>query len=210
MRAMILQTHGSPLVPAERPDPVPDAGEVRVLVLACAVCRADVHIVDGTLPPPRPSVVPGQEIVGLVDAVHPSVTHPRPGERVGITWMGTTCGQCRYCAAGQENLCEQAQYTGFHRDGGFATHVVADARFCFPLDQLEMNAVSMAPLLCGGITGWRALKLSGDGRALGLYGFGASAQFAAQVALQQGRQIHVFTRPGDTRTQEHARALGAR
>ena len=208
MRAMTVQAHGSLLVPQERPDPRPREGEVRLLVLACAVCRADVHIADGRLRPPHLPVVPGHEVVGMVDAVHPSVTQLRVGQRVGLTWMGSVCGRCAHCTSGRENLCEQALYTGFHRDGGFATHVVADAQFCFPLDQLEMSAVEMAPLLCGGITGWRALKLVGEGRSIGLFGFGASAQFVAQVAHQQGRRVFVFTRPGDTAMQGVGTVVG--
>lgn len=209
MRAMTLRAHGSLLAPHERPDPQPHEGEVRLLVLACAVCRADVHTIDGRLRPPHLPVVPGHEVVGMVDAVHPSVTQLRVGQRVGLGWMGSVCGRCAHCTSGRENLCEQALYTGFHRDGGFATHVVADAQFCFPLDQLEMSAVEMAPLLCGGITGWRALKLVGEGRSIGLFGFGASAQFVAQVAHQQGRRVFAFTRPGDAAMQAHALQRGA-
>ena len=209
MHAMTLRASGLPLVLDEHPDPEPGQGQVRRLVLACAVCRADVHIADGTLPTPRMPLVPGHEVVGMVEAAHPSVTHLQVGQRVGLTWMGSVCGRCAYCISGRENLCEGAHYTGFHVDGGFATHVVADAQFCFPLDQLEMSAVDMAPLLCGGITGWRALKLVGDVRSIGLFGFGASAQFVAQVAHQQGRRVYVFTKPGDTEMQAHALKRGA-
>ncbi len=208
MRAMVLDRIGAPLEWRELPDRQPGPGEIRVQVAACAVCRTDLHVVDGELPDPRLPVVPGHEIVGRVDAVGPGVTDLRLGDRVGIPWLGGTCGVCPYCRDGRENLCDHPVFTGYTRDGGFATAAVADARYAFPLGEAGGD-VALAPLLCAGLIGWRSLSLAGDGRRIGLYGFGASAHIVAQVAAWQGRSVHAFTRPGDTATQAFARRLGA-
>ncbi len=208
MRAMVLNAIGSPLTPAERPDPPPGAGEIRVLVAACGVCRTDLHVVDGDLPNPVLPIIPGHEIVGRIDALGAGVTDLRVGERVGIPWLGHTCGVCPYCAGGHENLCDRPIFTGFTRDGGFATAAVADARFAFPLGDTG-DDVSLAPLLCAGLIGWRSLTIAGEGKRLGMYGFGAAAHILCQVAVWQGRAVYAFTQPGDTATQTFARSLGA-
>ncbi|HWL68258.1 MAG TPA: zinc-dependent alcohol dehydrogenase family protein [Geminicoccus sp.] len=208
MRAMVLHEIGRPLVLEERPDPLPGPGEIRVRVEACAVCRTDLHVVDGELPDPRLPIVPGHEIVGTVDALGSGVTSHVQGGRVGVPWLGHTCGHCRYCLAGQENLCDRPGFTGYTRDGGFATHVLADAAFAFPLEGFA-DPVAAAPLLCAGLIGWRSLKLAGAGTRIGLYGFGAAAHILAQVCRWQGRQVHAFTRAGDTAAQDLARRLGA-
>ena len=207
--AMVLRGARQALQVERRPLPQPGAGQVRLRVRACAVCRTDLHLQDGDLPMARWPVVPGHEVVGTVDALGAATTGLRLGQRVGVPWLGGACGQCRYCLAGQENLCDAPQFTGCTRDGGFATHIVADASFCVPLDHLALDDASAAPLLCAGLIGWRSLRLAGDdARVLGLYGFGAAAHLIAQVALAQGRRVHAFTRPGDTAAQQHARALG--
>jgi propanol-preferring alcohol dehydrogenase len=209
MHAMVLHAPGQAMLLEERPDPRPGAGEVRLLVQACAVCRTDLHVVDGELPPIRLPIVPGHEIVGIVDAVGTGVGQLRLGQRVGVPWLGHTCGACAYCRRGRENLCDAPLFTGHGRDGGFATHVVAEAAYCLPLE-LAGDAVHVAPLLCAGLIGWRALRMAGgDAARLGLYGFGAAAHLIAQVALRQGRQIFAFTRADDIRAQAFARALGA-
>ncbi|MFH1555653.1 MAG: zinc-dependent alcohol dehydrogenase family protein [Pseudomonadota bacterium] len=209
MKAMVLTAIGAPLVLEQRPDPVPAAGEIRVRVEACAVCRTDLHVVDGELPNPVLPIVPGHEIVGMVEALGAGVTSPALGTRVGIPWLGHTCGQCPYCASGQENLCDAPAFTGFTRDGGFASHVVADAAFAFPLDGFD-DPVAAAPLLCAGLIGWRSLVKAGEGRRIGLYGFGAAAHILAQVCRWQGREVYAFTRAGDTAAQAMALSLGAR
>ncbi|MDZ5461415.1 zinc-dependent alcohol dehydrogenase family protein [Azohydromonas lata] len=210
MRAMVLHQPGLPLELVRRPDPVPGPGEVRLRVLACAVCRTDLHVVDGELPGTRLPIVPGHEIVGVVEALGEGVSEPRLGERVGVPWLGHACGHCGPCAHGQENLCDTPQFTGHTRDGGFASHVVADAAFCLPLQAQGADAVHLAPLLCAGLIGWRCLRAAGDdAHALGLYGFGAAAHLVAQVALRQGREVYAFTREGDTAAQDFARRLGA-
>ena len=210
MQAMVLHRCGEPLRLEQRADPVPGAGEVRLRVLACAVCRTDLHVVDGELPQPRLPLVPGHEIVGEVAALGPGVSGLEPGQRVGVPWLAHTCGHCRYCGGGQENLCDAPLFTGYSRDGGFATDVVAEAAFCLPLDALALDAVHAAPLLCAGLIGWRALRAAGDGAAdLGLYGFGAAAHLLTQVARHQGRRVWAFTRPGDAQAQALARQLGA-
>ncbi|MFG1425159.1 zinc-dependent alcohol dehydrogenase family protein [Roseixanthobacter glucoisosaccharinicivorans] len=209
MKAMVLHAIGAPLVLEQRPDPVPAAGEIRVRVEACAVCRTDLHVVDGDLPNPVLPIVPGHEIVGIVEALGEGVTAPALGTRVGIPWLGHTCGHCPYCASGQENLCDAPAFTGFTRDGGFASHVVADAAFAFPLDGFE-DPVAAAPLLCAGLIGWRSLVKAGEGRRIGLYGFGAAAHILAQVCRWQGREVYAFTRAGDTAAQAMALSLGAR
>ena len=209
MRAMVLHAPGQPLRMEERPDPEPAGHEVRVRVQACAVCRTDLHVVDGELPLPRLPIVPGHEIVGVVDRLGSDVHTVQLGQRVGVPWLGHTCGRCAFCLRGRENLCDTPVFTGHGRDGGFATHVVADASFCFPLD-LPLDAVHCAPLMCAGLIGWRSLRMAGDDiDDLGLYGFGAAAHLAAQVARHQGRRVYAFTRPGDTQGQAFARSLGA-
>ena len=207
MKAMVLNKPGTPLVWTDLPDRQPGAGEVRVKVLACGVCRTDLHLLDGELPDPKSPIIPGHEIVGRIDAIGPDVEGLTMGERVGIPWLGHTCGVCPYCRAHEENLCDAPLFTGYTRDGGFATAVIADARFAFPLGDTGSD-VSLAPLLCAGLIGWRSLKIAGDGKRLGLYGFGAAGHIVAQVAKWQGREVFAFTRPGDTGTQEFARSLG--
>ncbi|MDE2395228.1 MAG: zinc-dependent alcohol dehydrogenase family protein [Burkholderiales bacterium] len=210
MRAMVLRQAGTPLTLEQRPDPEPGAGEVRLRVLACAVCRTDLHLVDGELPQARLPVVPGHEIVGVVEALGPGVTALALGQRVGVPWLGRSCGVCRYCRSGRENLCDDPLFTGCSRDGGFASHVVAAADFCLALDLAETDPAKIAPLLCAGLIGWRTLRLAGEGaNDLGLYGFGAAAHLIAQVAREQGRRVYAFTRRGDTTSQDFARSLGA-
>lgn len=209
MRAMVLHKIGQPLTVEERADPLPGPGEIRVRVEACAVCRTDLHVVDGDLPNPKLPIIPGHEIVGIVDALGSGVTEQTIGARVGIPWLGHTCGTCPYCTAHQENLCDSPLFTGYTRDGGFATHVVADAAFAFPLRNFS-DPVSAAPLMCAGLIGWRSLRIAGDGHKIGLYGFGAAAHILAQVCRWQDRDIYAFTRPGDEAAQALARSLGAR
>jgi propanol-preferring alcohol dehydrogenase len=187
---------------------VPGDGEVRLRIEACAVCRTDLHVVDGDLPNPKLPLIPGHEIVGIVDRVGAGVDASRVGRRVGVPWLGHTCGSCAYCVCWQENLCDSPVFTGYTRDGGFATHVVADAAFAFDLDP-DADPVALAPLLCAGLIGWRSLQKVGDGRRIGIYGFGAAAHIIAQVAIWQGREIFAFTRPGDIEAQRFARELGA-
>ena len=208
MHAMVLKQVGSPLQWTELPDRQPGPGQIRVKVLACGVCRTDLHVVDGELPHPQVPIIPGHEIVGRIDALGSGVTDLKLGQRVGIPWLGHTCGVCPYCKMQRENLCDHPIFTGYTRDGGFATATVADARFAFPLGE-EGSDESQAPLLCAGLIGWRALTIAGDGKALGLYGFGAAAHILAQVAKWQGRSVFAFTRPGDRKTQDFARSLGA-
>jgi propanol-preferring alcohol dehydrogenase len=205
---MVLASSGQPLTLEPRPDPLPGPGEVRVRVEACGVCRTDLHVVDGELPDIHLPIVPGHEIVGIVEMLGPSVTSLAPGRRVGIPWLGHTCGVCPYCVAQHENLCDRPVFTGYSRDGGFATHVIADAAFAFPLDGFD-DPVATAPLLCAGLIGWRSLKLAREGRKIGLYGFGAAAHIIAQVCRWQGRDVYAFTRPGDSAAQELALSLGA-
>ena len=210
MHAMVLQRPGGLLEWQERPLPQPSAQEVRLRVLACAVCRTDLHLIDGDLPQARYPIVPGHEIVGLVEARGAQVTALEPGQIVGLPWLGRSCACCGYCLRGQENLCDSPEFTGCTRDGGFATHTLADAAFCLPLSEAQArDPEHSAPLLCAGLIGWRALRAVGeDARSLGLYGFGAAAHLIAQVAIAQGRSVHAFTRPGDTAAQEFARSLG--
>lgn len=208
MRAMQLSEIGAALQPVDRDDPVPGDGEVRLRVEACAVCRTDLHVVDGDLPDPKLPLIPGHEIVGIVDRVGAGVDTSRLGRRVGVPWLGQTCGSCAYCAMGRENLCDTPVFTGYTRDGGFATHVVANSAFAFDLDP-DADPVALAPLLCAGLIGWRSLQIAGDGRRIGIYGFGAAAHIIAQVAIWQGREIFAFTRPGDSEAQRFARDLGA-
>jgi propanol-preferring alcohol dehydrogenase len=208
MRAMSLHAPATPLVLEDRPDLHPGAGEVRLDVLACAVCRTDLHIVDGELALPRLPLVPGHEVVGRVSELGAGVTTLRLGQRVGVPWLGGTCGACPQCVALRENLCTHAQFTGYTRDGGFASQVIAEAAFCFSLEGLALSDVEAAPLLCAGLIGWRALKKAGNAPVLGLYGFGASAHLVAQVAVAQKRRVFAFTRPGDGAAQAHALSLG--
>jgi alcohol dehydrogenase, propanol-preferring len=208
MHAMVLNEVGGPLVWTERPDPLPGPGEIRVRVLACGVCRTDLHVLDGELAHPRLPTVPGHEIVGRIDAMGSGVTGLEVGERVGIPWLGHTCGVCPYCLGGRENLCDDPLFTGHTRDGGFATAAVADARFAFPLGEAGRD-IALAPLLCAGLIGWRSLAMAGEGESLGIYGFGAAGHIVAQVARWQGRRVFAFTSPGDAKTQAFARRLGA-
>jgi propanol-preferring alcohol dehydrogenase len=205
---MVLASFGRPLTLEQRPEPLPGPGEVRVRVEACGVCRTDLHVVDSELPDIHLPIVPGHEIVGIVERLGPGVTALAAGRRVGIPWLGHTCGVCPYCVAEHENLCDRPVFTGYSRDGGFATHVIADAAFAIPLDGFD-DPVATAPLLCAGLIGWRSLKLAGKGRRIGLYGFGAAAHIIAQVCRWQGRDVYAFTRPGDSAAQELALSLGA-
>ncbi len=208
MQAMILQRLGKPLEWAQLPDSAPGAGEIRVHVSACGVCRTDLHVVDGELPDPRLPIIPGHEIVGRVEALGMGVEGVCIGERVGVPWLGSTCGVCPYCAMHRENLCDRPSFTGYTRDGGYATSVIADARYAFPLGESGSDA-ALAPLLCAGLIGWRALKIAGDGVKLGFYGFGAAAHILAQVARWEGRRVFAFTRPGDALAQKFAVSRGA-
>ncbi|PWT86872.1 MAG: alcohol dehydrogenase [Proteobacteria bacterium] len=207
MRAMVLAAPRARLRMEERPDPIPGEGEIRVGVSACGVCRTDLHVVDAELPDIRYPIVPGHEIVGRVDLIGPDVATHVPGDRVGIPWLGFTCGNCRFCREGMENLCDRPLFTGYTRDGGYATHVVADARYAFPLGETG-DDVALAPLLCAGLIGWRSLVLAGEAERLGIYGFGAAGHIVAQVAVWQGRSVHAFTRRGDLAAQDLARRLG--
>src|SRR5262245_23923905 len=208
MRAMALEEARTPLVMRERPTPAPAPGDILIEIAACGVCRTDLHVVDGELPDPKLPIVPGHEIVGRVAAMGEAVKGFAIGERVGVPWLGWTCGVCAYCRSGRENLCDRPLFTGYTRDGGYATHALADARYCFPLPERRDDA-ELAPLLCAGLIGWRSYRMAGDGRTLGLYGFGAAAHILAQVAAWQGRGVYAFTRDGDTAAQEFARSLGA-
>jgi propanol-preferring alcohol dehydrogenase len=205
--AMALVAPRSPLVALRRPVPAPGPGEVLIEVTACGVCRTDLHIVDGDLAPVRLPIVPGHEIVGRVAAVGPGASRFRTGERVGVPWLAGACGRCGSCASGRENLCDGATFTGYHRDGGFARHAVADERFCLPLPD-AYDDLHAAPLLCAGLIGYRAYAMAAGAARLGLYGFGAAAHLIAQVAMAEGREVFAFTRPGDTRSQDFARSLG--
>ena len=208
MRAMVLPAAGAFLVLQEREDPTPGDGQIRVRVSACGVCRTDLHVVDGELPDIKYPIIPGHEIVGRVDLVGAGVTTHRIGDRVGIPWLGHTCGVCRFCREGMENLCDRPLFTGYTRDGGFATHTIADARYAFPLGE-EGDDVSIAPLLCAGLIGWRSLVMAGPAERLGIYGFGAAGHIVAQIARWQGRSVHAFTRNDDIAAQDFARRLGA-
>ena len=208
MDAMLLERAGTPLnwtVLAERE---PGPGEVRVRVTACGVCRTDLHVLDGELPGIKYPIIPGHEIVGRVEALGEGVTTLQPGQRVGIPWLGHTCGTCPYCLSQRENLCDRPLFTGYTRDGGFASAAIADARYVFALGE-EGEDAALAPLLCAGLIGWRSLVMAGNGKRLGLYGFGAAAHIIAQVACWQGRSVFAFTQPGDRETQDFALSLGA-
>jgi propanol-preferring alcohol dehydrogenase len=208
MRAMVLERPQTSLVLREQPIPQPAAGEILVDVSACGVCRTDLHVVDGELPHPKLPIVPGHEIVGRVAALGAGVSGFALGARVGVPWLGHTCGVCPYCRDNKENLCDTPLFTGYTRDGGYATHALADASYCFPLPD-GIGDAEAAPLLCAGLIGWRSYRMAGEGRDLGLYGFGAAAHILAQVARAQGRRAYAFTRGGDKAAQDFARALGA-
>jgi propanol-preferring alcohol dehydrogenase len=206
MRAMQLDAPGRPLRMVERPLPEPGPGQVRVRIAACGVCRTDLHVADGDIRGPLP-IVPGHEIVGRIDALGPGVAGLAPEQRIGVPWLGHTCGHCPFCRAGRENLCDEPEFTGFTRDGGFATHCLADARYCFPLPD-GFDDMHAAPLLCAGLIGYRSYRLAGEAPVLGLYGFGAAAHILAQLAVAQGRTVYAFTRAGDAAGQAFARELG--
>ena len=208
MRAMILRQPGTRLEEVDLPRLQPGPGQVRVKVRACAVCRTDLHVVDGDLTDPKLPVIPGHEIVGEVVESGPGVRRHSVGDRVGIPWLGWTCGRCAYCRSGRENLCSEARFTGYTLNGGYAEEVVAYERYCFPMPQ-EYSDVGAAPLLCAGLIGYRSLVMAGPGRHLGLYGFGAAAHIVAQVARHQGKSVYAFTRPGDRTAQDFALSLGA-
>ena len=205
---MLLTSVGQPLVRSDVPVPRPASGQVLVKVAACAVCRTDLHVVDGELPKPKLPLIPGHEIVGRIEQVGEGVEDFQVGERVGIPWLGWTCGECKYCRSDRENLCERAQFTGYTIDGGYAEYTVAHAQFCFRIPE-AYDDVSAAPLLCAGLIGYRSLRKTGDAQRLGIYGFGAAAHIIAQVACHQGRKVFAFTRPGDAAAQNFARRLGA-
>lgn len=208
MRAMRLMEKNGILVPSDIPVPEPDAHQVLIRVAACGVCRTDLHVVDGELEGGKMPIVPGHEIVGTVEAVGREVDSVAVGTRIGVPWLGWTCGRCSYCRSGRENLCDSARFTGFDLDGGYAEFVVADARFCFPLPE-QFDDAHAAPLLCAGLIGYRSLVKAGDAKRLGIYGFGAAAHIVAQIAVYQSREVYAFTRPGDATGQEFAMQLGA-
>ena len=207
MHAMTLSAPRTPLVMQTRSVPVPGAGEILVAVAVCGVCRTDLHVVDGELQDPKLPIVPGHEIVGRVAALGMGVSGFSVGDRVGVPWLGATCGTCAYCRAAAENLCDAPIFTGYTRDGGYATHAVADARYCFPLGE-HGDEAEIAPWLCAGLIGWRSYRMAGEGATLGIYGFGAAAHILAQVAAWQGRRVFAFTRKGDAEAQDFARSLG--
>ncbi len=208
MRAMVLVAPGSPLQPIEQEIPTPHRGQVLLRVRACGVCRTDLHILDGELPNPKLPLILGHQIVGTVVALGEGVEGIREGDRIGVPWLGWTCGECRYCRRGQENLCPQARFTGYHLDGGYAEYAVADARYCFRIPE-EYPDLEAAPLLCAGLIGYRCLRMTGDAERVGIYGFGAAAHIITQVAHFQGRRVFAFTRPGDVEAQQFALELGA-
>jgi propanol-preferring alcohol dehydrogenase len=206
---MELQTRGAGVLHgAERPVPQPREGEVRIRIEACGVCRTDLHVVDDELPDVRVPIVPGHEVIGVVDALGAGVVNHGVGDRVGVPWLGFSCGTCGFCRSGRENLCDRAEFTGYSRDGGYAEFMLADARYVFAVPA-EYDAVEAAPLMCAGLIGYRAYRMAGDGRRLGIYGFGAAAHILAQVAVADGREIYAFTSPGDRNAQQLALSLGA-
>ncbi len=208
MKAMVLQAPGEPLQLRDVPRPEPGPGQVLIQVSACGVCRTDLHIVDGELTEPKLPLILGHQIVGRIVKSGAGVNQFEQGDRVGVPWLGWSCGDCKYCRAGRENLCDAARYTGYHLDGGYAEYAVADARFCFPIPE-GFPDLQAAPLLCAGLIGYRSFVMAGEGRRLGLYGFGAAAHIVIQVALHQGWDVYAFTRPGDDAGQRFARELGA-
>ncbi len=207
MRAMVLRRPRERLLMEERPDPKPGPGQIRIRIGACGVCRTDLHVVDGELPDPKLPIVPGHEIVGRVESTGEGVDL-KLGARVGVAWLGHTDGTCPYCESERENLCDAPLFTGYTSDGGYATHTIAEAAFVFPLTE-DLDPVASAPFLCAGLIGWRSLNMAGDGRTIGIYGFGAAAHIIAQVCRWQGRRVFAFTRPGDAAGQAFARSLGA-
>lgn len=208
MRAMVFDDTGGLLRDLQVPDPVPAAGQLLIDVHACGICRTDLHLIDRELPHPKRPVIPGHEIVGTVAAVGPGVSGFSLGERVGVPWVGHTCGHCRYCLSGRENLCDEPGFTGYTIDGGYAELTVADSRYCFHLPD-RYSDVEAAPLLCAGLIGYRTLAMAGDAQRIGIYGFGAAAHIVAQVVLHQGRTVYAFTRDGDVAAQQLALRLGA-
>jgi propanol-preferring alcohol dehydrogenase len=208
MRAMILKEQRQPLEEAVLPDPRPEAGQLLIRVHACGICRTDLHIVDGELTEPKLPLVPGHQIVGRVEDIGSDVSSFSKGDRVGVPWLGWSCGKCEFCKKGQENLCDKARYTGYQINGGFAELCVADERFCFPIPEGYPD-IQAAPLLCAGLIGYRAYRMTGDARRLGFFGFGAAAHILVQVARFEGREVYAFTRRGDDTGQEFARKLGA-
>lgn len=208
MQAMVLRRPGRGLELETIAVPRPARGELLIKVRACAVCRTDLHVVDGDLPHPKLPLVPGHEVIGIVVGTGEGAPAAMLGRRVGVPWLGATCGTCDYCRNGRENLCERAAFTGYTRDGGFAEFLTADARYCFPIPD-SYSDTGAAPLMCAGLIGFRSLRMSGDARRLGIYGFGAAAHIVTQVAVGEGREIYAFTKPGDAATQAFARGLGA-
>lgn len=208
MKAMVLEAIRTPLRLATLPDPTPGPGQILLRVRACGICRTDLHVVDGELPAPKLPLVPGHQVVATVARLGPGATRFAVGRRVGVPWLGSTCGRCEFCRSGRENLCDHARYTGYQVDGGFAERTVADERFCFPIPEGYPD-LQAAPLLCAGLIGYRSLRMTGAARRIGFYGFGAAAHILVQVARYQGREIYAFSRPGDTASQEFARGLGA-
>jgi propanol-preferring alcohol dehydrogenase len=208
MRGMVLEAQRQPLRPADLPEPTPASGQVLLDVCACGVCRTDLHILDGELTEPKLPLVPGHQIVGIVREAGEGAERFQPGDRVGVPWLGWTDGECRYCRSGRENLCDNAKFTGYDLDGGYAEAAVADERFCFPIPDGYPD-LQAAPLLCAGLIGYRALRLVGEAERIGFYGFGAAAHILCQVAVHEGRRVFAFTREGDEETQAFARELGA-
>ena len=208
MRSMVLVESGQPLVEMIAEDPHPGPRELLLKVKACGVCRTDLHVVDGELPRPKPHIVPGHEIVGVVVEIGTEVTRFHIGDRVGVPWLGSTCGRCKYCLTGRENLCDQASFTGYTRDGGYSDLTIADERFCLAIPSIY-NDAEAAPLLCAGLIGYRSLVMAGDAQQLGIYGFGAAAHIVTQVAIHQRRKVYAFTRPADSTAQQFALELGA-
>ncbi len=208
MRAMILKAPRTPLREADLPTPEPGPGQVLLRVHACGVCRTDLHVVDGELTDPKLPLVPGHEIIGTLAARGERAERFAVGDRVGVPWLGYTCGICSYCRSGRENLCDRARFTGYQIDGGYAEYAVADERYCFPVPQ-QYGDAEAAPLLCAGLIGYRSYRMAGEGRRLGIYGFGAAAHIIAQVARHEGRAVYAFTGPGDVEAQRFARELGA-
>lgn len=208
MKAMVLNKQGKPLVYQDVPDPAPSGHQILLRVLSCGVCRTDLHIIDGELLNPKQALIPGHEIVGEVIGLGEKVSQYSIGERVGVPWLGETCGECFYCQTGRENLCDKARFTGYQLDGGFAEMTVADERYCFSIPNHYSNT-DAAPLLCAGLIGYRALRVSDDGQKLGIYGFGAAAHIITQIAVHEGSEVYAFTKPGDTKAQKFAMQLGA-
>src|ERR671917_2095464 len=208
MRAMILKAPGKPLRAADVPSPEVGSGQVLVRVRVCGVCRTDLHVVDGELPDPKQSLIPGHQIVGVVEETGEDVEHFATGDRVGVPWLGHTDGTCRYCLSGRENLCDGARFTGYQLDGGYAEYAATDERFCFPIPDGYPD-LQAAPLLCAGLIGFRTLRMAGDAERLGIYGFGAAAHIVCQVARHEGRRVFAFTRAGDSAAQAFALELGA-